>query len=166
MAGILKAMVVPPLLHYSAAPLTQPIQSVEQETSHSIISPFAKPRGLWVSVGDDWKQWCQREEYALHQLACVSHVILRDDASILRLGTSDQLDAFTARYAVQSRDDWYAQEGGIAWSQVAEQYHGIVIAPYIHWRSITTLWYSGWDCASGCIWNSAAIASVTPIPAA
>lgn len=55
----------------------------------------------------------------------------------------------------------------INWPMVADRYQGIVIAPYLWSRRMDGgLWYYGWDCASGCIWDAAAVASVTARQAA
>jgi hypothetical protein len=56
----------------------------------------------------------------------------------------------------------------IAWDRLRERYQGLIVTPYIWERRLTmgngpdAMWYYFWDCASGCIWDPAAIASVTP----
>lgn len=50
----------------------------------------------------------------------------------------------------------------IMWPKVAKEYQGIIISPY-QWERrdfFGTFWYSGWDCASGCIWDKEAIKSI------
>ena len=47
----------------------------------------------------------------------------------------------------------------IDWAEVASKYDGIIISPY-QWSlrlDMEMMWYYGWDCASGCIWNISAI---------
>jgi len=54
--------------------------------------------------------------------------------------------------------------GNINWPAVAEKYDGIIIAPYIWQRRLSDnpdhFWYYGWDCASGCIWNTEVIEEI------
>lgn len=50
----------------------------------------------------------------------------------------------------------------IQWEKVKKEYDGIVIAPY-QWECRLRnkfMWYYSWDCASGCIWNIDAIATM------
>lgn len=49
---------------------------------------------------------------------------------------------------------------------MAHRYDGIIIAPYV-WSlrlDIDFFWYYDWDCASGVIWNSAAVSNLIPLP--
>lgn len=50
----------------------------------------------------------------------------------------------------------------IDWKKVTEEYQGIIISPYIWQRRLAphTMWYYGWDVASGCIWDTDAIEEV------
>jgi len=128
-----------------------------------------KPDGLWVSVGDSWRQWCEAEEYAefgslskergLRAAGIrVFEITPSPNAKLLVLSTSLGLDAFTRKY--RDSDDRYA---AIEWKSVAEIYDGIIIAPYQWSRRHEHMWYYPWDCASGCIWNHRAIESAREI---
>lgn len=50
------------------------------------------------------------------------------------------------------------------WAAIGKLYDGIIIAPYLWERRLNggAMWYYGWDCASGCIWNPRAISEVNP----
>lgn len=50
----------------------------------------------------------------------------------------------------------------IDWPRVeADGFHGIEISPYLWKRRLEGgMWYYGWDCAAGVIWNKAAVHSV------
>lgn len=127
-----------------------------------VDAPALKPRGLWISDedGDDgWKTWCENEAFELGRLVVEHEVILAPEANVLELHAAEDLDAFTAQYGVGSGGFW---DSRIAWAEVAEAYQGILITPYIWSRRLTghTFWYSGWDCASGCIWDADAIGRV------
>lgn len=41
----------------------------------------------------------------------------------------------------------------IRWPLVASLYDGILIPRYL-WSIRFRNWYYGWDCASGCVWNT------------
>jgi hypothetical protein len=76
------------------------------------------------------------------------------DARVLHLSSSDELLAFHAEFGL---DNWK-----VSWIAVAEQWQGIIIAPYLWERRLgDPSWYYTWDCASGCIWDATAIASVS-----
>lgn len=151
------------LLHYSAKPLTS-VHSREQDVEYQNF----KPKGLWVSVEDDWKAWCESEGFGLHRLAHVTEVVLTPNANILRLKDAVQVKEFSDQYAYDPFNFRFAHKMGVHWDQVAALYQGIIIAPYCY--SIRydndSFWYYPWDCASGCIWDAAAIAKLVPVQAA
>lgn len=143
----------PRLMHFSSKPLG-PIYSVKQSTTE-----HWKPRGLWVSVegnGDGWRTWCEDEQFGIGELAY--DVTLAPNANILRIQSVDQLDAASHEYKVEGGRFTYA----LNWPLVATSYQGLIITPYLWERRLTehTNWYYTWDCASGCIWDAEAVASV------
>lgn len=160
------------LIHYSYEPLAD-IRSETQRPSLGATtwSKFDKPDGLWVSVlgRHDWASWCRSEGFRATRRQAASRIHLRADAKVLRLSGADDLDAFTERYA---RDvQWGSRtwiDKVIPWDRVAEDWQGIIIAPYVWSRRLhdRTEWYYGWDCASGCIWGAQAISEVELLRAA
>ena len=80
-----------------------------------------------------------------------SHSFTLDTSRCLWLRTVDDIDEFEADYLEPN------------WAPTAAQYAGVIIAPYQWERRLdgdASDWYYGWDCASGCIWNADAIASI------
>jgi hypothetical protein len=146
------------LRHYSHRRLETVTPSIQRVPSHA----FEKPVGLWVSVlgEDDWPSFCRAEGFGLSSLRVEHTIELADTAHILTLVGGSELDLFTHEYGIQVRGDT-----AINWPEVAAQFQGIIIAPYAYSRRLNSLtnWYYGWDCASGCIWHPAAIASVSVI---
>lgn len=136
------------LLHYSATPLR-----LERRLHRQGLD--AKPHGLWVSVeGDqDWPCWCRDNDFRLNSLRYVSEVAIDPSAKILTLASLADLDAFTGRYGKSC----FSTGDAIDWHLVSRQYAGIVIAPYQWARRLHWAWYYGWDCASGCIWDTFAV---------
>ncbi|MBE5514408.1 hypothetical protein PROPHIGD108-1_7 [Mycobacterium phage prophi108-1] len=150
------------LMHYTSAPLEfDPGRTYEQDAP----SAFGKPVGFWVSVvgEDDWATWVS-DNMDSARLAHVQRVTLAPDANILQLNNAYELDVFTKHNAVETEyERRYARpfnKWPIDWRAVAENYDGIIIAPYTWSRRMSLDWYYGWDCASGCIWNLCAIAAV------
>ena len=141
------------LSHYAEMPLDGAVIRTDgkQHRAH-------KPAGFWVSVDGemDWPGWCQSEQWGLHRLAHRYIVKLKPTSRIIYLDTAEAVREFTHQY----------QRGGtfaaVDWRSACEGRDGIIIAPY-QWdcrMDDLTFWYYGWDCASGCIWNSAVIESV------
>lgn len=148
------------LIHYSTEPLTAVHRAIQSNNSpqHWV----GKPQGLWVSVDDAWKQWCEENDFHLGRHA--TEIILAPTANILRIDTARDLDVLTEEYGVEPNPRIIAYRA-IDWAKVAERYYGIIIAPYQYSRRLSpeTFWYYSWDCASGCIWDASAIASIQPV---
>lgn len=148
------------LLHYSSEPLALPLRTCEQVER---VSEYQKPQGFWVSVEGkyDWRCWCEAESFSPGE-KLVYEVLLAEPNRVLRLEWPEDIPQFTQRFGVQIKESsWPAM--GIDWRKVAAQYDGIIIAPYQWEHRLSYPWYYGFDCASGCIWNPAAIASIEPI---
>lgn len=150
------------LSHFTNAPIAV-VRSVEQDPTDACLT-FAKPRGLWVSVDGeyDWPSWCESSDFGIGSRRY--RVSLAEQANILLLSTSAAPLNFTREFGVRSEFAAFV-DYAIDWCAVAARYEGIIIAPY-HWShrlSDSARWYYGWDCASGCIWNGAAVASVAEV---
>ncbi|TXH58290.1 MAG: hypothetical protein E6Q97_02560 [Desulfurellales bacterium] len=155
------------LMHYAAEPVSfDPTRTYTQNEP----TLFGKPEGFWVSVTgeDDWPSWCESEEFRESTLQAAHRVELTTAANILWIESVDGIDSLTAEFAVQTEYErrWVYRGDNpskwpIDWHCVAEQWDGIIIAPYQWARRNTHDWYYGWDCASGCIWNLETIASVS-----
>jgi hypothetical protein len=141
------------LFHFAAKPVERVIDTPQERVAG------AKPRGFWVSVGSAWAEWCHAESFGLTRLAIVHRVVLAPDADILRLSTTRDLDWFTEEYE-GGRDGLPHRRDYIDWARVADEYDGIIIAPYNWDRRMRLNWYYGWDVASGCLWNASAVESI------
>ena len=145
------------LLHYSKDPLPANLCDMLQD-----VGP--KPRGLWVSVEgeDDWKSWCIRERFWLVNLTTETEIKLLPDAKIIHLSCAGDIDDFGDKYTAVEYPYNGFPGAFINWPQIATEYDGIIIAPYVWSRRLASrcFWYYGWDCASGCIWNIGAIESM------
>ena len=152
-------------VHFTDEPLTA-VEAREQKPR-----PRFKPTGLWVSDEDDygWKAWAEEEmseRCGEGRLRLAYEVTLAEGANLLSLSTVAALDEFSETYGVDRGGPLRALGGryidAVDWQAVAAKYAGILITPYV-WEcrlSSQTAWYYPWDCASGCIWDPAAIATV------
>jgi len=118
-----------------------------------------KPDGFWITPpnqDDNWEAWCVGEGWRCGHLTHV-HEVEIDETTLLCLGSAESLDWFTAKYGNGPRWNTY-----IKWKEVALEYKGILITPYIWDRRLHdgSFWYYGWDCASGCVWDVSAIKDV------
>lgn len=148
------------LYHFTGEPMMfDATRTYDQST---VQRGYGKPVGLWLSdetEDDGWKSWCIDSDWGLGNLAHVTAFALQPDANVLRIHTEDQLRAFHWGYGVEQYPGRDYSIIGIDWPRVASEWDGIVITPHQwHARSdFAMMWYSGWDCASGCIWNLRAI---------
>lgn len=142
------------LRHYSSRPI---------KTLHDVVQqrrPFwHKPSGLWLSVGVEWRDWCD-EGFNVEDLAIETWVDV-DVTNFVVVTDAPQLDAFTERWC--DREERERMIRGIRWDRVAEEYDGIIIAPYVHACRFSHHWYYGWDVASACVWRARAIRSFGPM---
>lgn len=152
------------LRHFSNKPLTL---AQLRSTPADKQANAAKPMGIWLSDESDygWKKWCKGEDFFLENLVCEHIVKLKRGANILHLDSTEKILRFTQKHKHLfehqfANDRGYVHE--IVWEEVAKKYDGIIITPY-DWSlrlAPHTMWYYGWDCASGCIWNADAIKSI------
>ena len=153
------------LVHYSAAP-AGPLRVMPQEANGN--PNLFKPRGFWVSddaCEDNWRAWCERESFRPESLLCASDVELAPGANILLIRTAADIDRFTREWCIRPYPEIQSNIF-VNWRGVRERYQGMIVTPYIWSRRLCmgdtpdAMWYYTWDCASGCIWDPAAIASV------
>lgn len=154
-------------IHFSSAPLGA-IKSIAQEQKDG-GEPFFKPRGFWFSVegnDDGWKWWCEAEHFRTQDLARQTEIIFKPSAKILRLSSPKGIDDFTEKYVLDYPALRMRRGMVLDWAKVAAEYDAIVVAPYIWERRLSDhcFWYYTWDCASGCVWNAAAIEATRALP--
>lgn len=72
-----------PPLHYSRQPLTTIVDNRQLSATEEGGHFGDKPRGLWVSVGPAWREWCEAEGYNLPGLTHVTKITLAPTANRL-----------------------------------------------------------------------------------
>ena len=131
-----------------------PLRSYTQKTG-------PKPKGFWLDVDEDWKRWCDDNDFRLNYLKVRYAVEIAKPERMLWLTDSSLLDQFNGKFA--ARDQGRIPNDAnfyIDWNRVAHDFAGLIIAPYCLERRFDLMWYYGFDCASGCVWDLAAIGSV------
>lgn len=157
------------LMHYSQEPVAFD-RDWEYPQEGSLMDGL-KPNGLWVSVVGprDWPDMCSAMGWDF-RLRYAYRVELASDINLLWLKSPEDLLGFHEDYAVDSgllegapvSDEFIQRFRFIEWGRVVKEYDGIIIAPY-QWQARTygPSWYRSWDCASGVIFSTAAVDSVT-----
>lgn len=129
---------------------------------------YFKPCGLWVSDEDDygWSKWCTSEEFQPDGLKYAHLVELYPDNNVLFLRSVEELDYFHKQFATHIGDfekKYRRKPTWLNWTNVYPLWQGIIITPYLWERRMDYMWYYGWDCASGCIWDLHAIRTFQPL---
>jgi hypothetical protein len=173
------------LVHYSADIVTQvkgnrqqdPLKMTREQRGRSHTG---KPRGFWLSDESrgayGWRAWSRDNRFARWRFRYKHEVELVPNAKILYIRTAEQLRKFDAKYGYSLLDRMDVRHGevpfhqrhgfpvhndAVEWWRLTRRYHGIIITPYIWSERLGSVgWYYSWDCASGCIWNPRAIASI------
>ncbi len=140
---------------------SDPLLSLRSCTVDQRVS--AKPRGFWYSVDGGWEEWCASEMPEWVQ-GMVRHSVDLDTSKILVVEGEEALDAFDKKYSLGMESPYknnaILDHCNIDWPRVAKEFDGIEIPEYAWGRRHTFMWYYGWDCASGCVWNTRAIRSI------
>ena len=147
-----------------------PVSGVHATHQDETEDRGSKPNGAWFSVvGEDgrdgWKDHCKATGKTLQPYR--TELFLHQDA-ILWVRTDAEIDTLTNKYGYFPpvpgglpkflRSKSLYSRSAICWKRLASKYDGIVIAPWCAERGgQQTLWYSTWDCASGCVWSERAV---------
>lgn len=150
-------------IHYSPTPISKLDTRTYPQPQEN------KPDGFWFSCDPreteslTWLEWCIVEEHYLERLSYPHEIRLSADANILHLNTREKVIEFSQRFRSPMRSELGLRTNCVLdWESVSKAYQGIFIEPYFHDLRVKyeTLWYYGWDCVSGCIWDLAAIQSL------
>jgi hypothetical protein len=137
---------------------------------------------MWYSCGGDWLRWCLAEEFGWKTNV---HEIQLDMQHVYTIRNEEEFDQFVDKYGMsylgrnnklfprenpeskklyeeldRSQPRWGEKiyPPYIDWEKVqADGYFGMEISPYLWSRRLDGgMWYYGWDCASGVIWDKRA----------
>ena len=114
-----------------------------------------KPKGLWYSCGDEWIDWVSGE--MPEWLAAANY--------LYEIEISDDVYEIVSAKGLRQFENLYGVPMGggmlqIDWKKVQDDgWAGIQICPYRGEARYSSMWYYGWDVASGCIWDPAGLTS-------
>lgn len=171
-------MTIPsPLIHYSDKPLVCPRDTVDPGDK-------GRPNGLWVSVGDAWlvdqyERWREKRENGIglgsahypHQFKYANEITIANYSDILVITNNWEFRAFNDEYS-ELRPEFGPQARITRWSDVRQNYQGIIIAPHLNDMAVQinaqgkpsyipeSIWYYTWVVASGCLWDVSIIENV------
>lgn len=149
-----------------------------------------KPKGLWYGIDDDWLQWCYSNQsdwigpyfYEIvldeSRLLSINNLEAFDQFEKAHVGKPEWMVALQ-QMAILGDDPLEKEWGGyklsllneysdsgimgksfINYGKVALSYGAMEVTPYLHKRRLSSMWYYGWDCASGCVWEKKAIKKI------
>ncbi len=128
-----------------------------------------KPTGIWYGFNDSWFDWMM--EAGCNWFQPYIYEVVVDEERVLRISNLDEFDEFEDEYGSLPAYMLRAKNAGldfmlpampdmmrrlslhIDWPKLSKQYSALEITPYQWKRRLESIWYYGWDCASGCIWN-------------
>lgn len=113
-----------------------------------------KPVGFWYQIDDDWERWMNSEEWYMSYNSKYSVDV--SQVNLLEARTPKDLDRITELYQkplIESVSTDSPHYNTLDWQRLFKLYDGFEIAPYIWERRLEYMWYYGWDCASGVIWD-------------
>lgn len=145
---------------------------MDYSKEYEIKAPtIGKPDGFWLSDDSDfgWKEWCKGSRF---RAKAVKHKIRFrcDTENWLVISSAEDFIRFEKRYL--KLDPRYKKakllepyalqfHGSIDFRAVKKKYGGLLITPYRNDFRLRldcgNIWYYGWDCASGCVWDLASI---------
>lgn len=126
---------------------------------------YFKPHGLWISDEHDfgWRDWTTAEQWGMDTLIYEHLVELHPDHNVLFITNVEELDKFHEEFKTHIGDWERGNPTWLNWNRVYPFWQGIIITPYLWERRMDYMWYYGWDCASGCIWDLKAIRTFQPV---
>ena len=149
-------------LHMSRKPITK-----LTKRKYGMNMTGVKPKGLWYGIDGSWANWCVGNEWGGGRYF---YELSFDTNRILHINNLKQFNAFEEEYACDSMLDRMLKDFGITppksmfmarafgptaidWERLKKKYAGLEINPWFYEKHLESMWYYGWDCASGVIWD-------------
>ena len=114
---------------------------------------YFKPKGFWYGFDDSWQKWCECEQP--DWIRRYFYELKLNGSNLLILKTKADMLRFNQEYGGRPILPSMKLIKQVEWTRIAREYDGIEIPVYF-WEfrmHPEFMWYYGWDCASGVIWN-------------
>lgn len=123
----------------------------------------SKPNGFWYGIDNSWIDWCESEmpEWVTPH----KYKLEIDMSKVLVVDTIEKMHDMN-KHVVNTEEYFYRHNYDIDWPYFEKQgYKGIEIPRYMRELRMNKdfFWYYSWDVASGCIWDTSIIKSITKI---
>lgn len=167
----------PRRLHLSTESLSlAKFKNFPQATDH-------KPKGMWYGFNNSWIDWCLSEQP--NWLCPYIYEVTLHESKVLRITNVEEFEQFedTHHDIPEYRKEPARMQGGcdllsledlmmpngyrmrfhdyMNYGKVAQAGYGAMeITPYLWEKRLESMWYYGWDCASGCVWDIQAVADL------
>lgn len=123
----------------------------------------SKPTGFWYGIDNAWIDWCESE---MPEWVTPHRYKLDIDMSkVLVVDTIEKMRDMN-KHVVNTDEYFHKFNYDIDWTYFDKKgYKGIEIPRYMHELRMNHdfFWYYSWDVASGCIWDTSIIKSITKI---
>jgi hypothetical protein len=130
------------------------LRKEEWEKRHKEELVFSKPVGLWYDFQGDWIRWCLSEGWG--GIRDYIYEVKVDKSKILQISNIKEFEEFENEYLYHPElfnSSIRLHNASVNWEKVQVKYSGVEIIPYLWDKRLSCMWYYGWDCASGCIWD-------------
>ncbi len=153
-------------LHCASKPIKR-LYNVKQSTRSNTVFPFGgnrKPKGLWLSVGHEWEEWCKNDDfYTFNPYNYWIHTYrLKSSAKIYYISSFRDLEVFCRTYITNG----YTPD----WNKLSQKYDGIAFLNYKQVDEFTSeyypcdsifSWFGGIDVSCICVWNTQILSQVS-----
>lgn len=150
------------LLHYTH----EEFELKPREYDQSKMYLHSHPNGLWFNVDGKEEEdlrvsFKNSKFYHRRTIRPFYEITLNKNSNILYLNTKEDIFELIKKYPYHryihadsfGRKILYSYE--VDWFKIKKEYQGVIIPNY-HWECVLSkdsIWYYGWDCKSGCIWD-------------
>lgn len=146
------------------------IESFEKVTQRE---NSVKPVGIWYGINDAWMEWCAGEQQ--NWFCPYIYEIKTKKSKILTIENVAQFERFEDKYtmsclsgiqgfpAIRNPTNLRLFDGQIDWIKLSSEFSGLEIPNYLWEKRLNSMWYYGWDCASGCVWDEDGIKEISLI---
>ena len=134
----------------------QLINSIYDEKPNELNNSMLKPKGLWFSKNNEWKEYCENNDLWKY---LYEYKLEIDFDNFLIIDTTKKLDDFVKKY-------YSPKTTCIKWNAVLKDYSGIYFDNYfaikkyiIEEKKFTQnyIWFLGVDINSGCVFTKSSV---------
>ena len=141
--------------HYSDSPVRFPLYTIAWANTVGI-----KPTGLWLSPGDEWREWAS-EHLSGWNPRYLARFRLAEPGRVRSIATPDEFRSFEDSYittitGVSSANGVrheFAMPMYPDWKRVTRDWAGISFVPYFQGLRFESIWYASIDVPSLCVWD-------------